>query len=174
MLGIEKYDLNYISDFEELNKLYKKQFTDLLGKSIESYFVQWELNENTWNEDGPIILLINGVSFEFTAYQFDYSFTINKIKRTDKLDWYGAGSDMPLEWHENPFERINTILNRPITKIYALEYGHSESFNLVGFEFEFEGTKDCLHISNGLDCNTIKLYRTINNDKNKRIEIKND
>ena len=172
MLGIEKYELNYISDFEEIKKLHKKTFTDLIGKSIDSYFVQWNLNEKDWNEDGPIILLIDGNQFEFTAFQLAYSLTINKIDLSKKLDWYGAGNEMPLEWKKNAFENINTILNKPITKIYALEFGEGSSFHLVGFEFEFMEMKEVLHISNGLDCNVMKLHKTQPDDRTKRIEIK--
>jgi hypothetical protein len=172
MLGIEKYELNYLNSVDEVKKLHKKAFNELIGKSIDSYFVQWNQNEKDWNEDGPIILLIDKKQYEFTAYQLEYSLTIDKIDQTDKLDWYGTGDEMPLEWTKNPFENINSILNKPITKIFGLEYGQESSFHIVGFEFEFEGVSDRLHISNGLDCNTMKLYRTVPDDRNKRIEIK--
>ncbi|CAL2083608.1 hypothetical protein T190607A02C_200021 [Tenacibaculum sp. 190524A02b] len=76
-----------------------------------------------------------------------------------------------MKWKKNAFENINSILHKPITKIYGLEYGYKSNFHLVGFEFEFDNSKNCLHISNGLDCNTIKLHKTITDVKNKRIQI---
>ncbi|MBQ4820977.1 hypothetical protein [Aquimarina sp. MMG016] len=172
MLGIEKYELNYLNSCDDVIKLHKQTFNALIGKSIDSYFVQWEKNENKWNEDGPIIILIDGKQYEFTAYQLEYSLTINKIDLSDPLDWYGSGDEMPLEWKKNTFKSINSILNKPITKIYGLEYGQEPNSHFVGFELEFDGINDCLHISNGLDCNTMKLHRTIADDRNKRIEIK--
>ncbi len=171
MLGINKYELNCFSKIVDIEEIYGQIFNALIGQSIHSYFVQWNQNENNWNEDGPIILLINEKQYEFTAYQLEYSLTIDKINLTNKLDWYGGGNEIPLKWTKNVFKNINIILHKPITNIYALEYGQGSSFDLVGFEFEFEGTKDCLHISNGLDCNTMKLYCTIPDDRNKRIEI---
>jgi len=172
MLGIKKYELNYLNNFEDVIRYHKQTFNDLIEKSINSYYVQWDINENNWNEDGPIVILIDGKQYEFTAFQLDYSLTINKINLSHKLDWYESGDDMSLEWKKEPFKPINSILNRQITKIYALEFGLGENFNIVGFEFEFEGTSDCLHISNRLDCNQIKLHKTLSNKQNKRIEIK--
>lgn len=171
MLGIEKYELNYLDDIEEVKKQYGQTFNDLIGQPIDEYFVQWNLDEKNWNEDGPIILSIGGNQYEFTAYQLQYSLTINKIRLTDKLDWYGARNEMPLIWKRDIFENINSALHNPITKIYALEYGLGASFHLVGFEFEIEGLKDCLHISNGLDCNNIKLHNTETDVNNKRFQI---
>ena len=118
MLGIENYALNYLHNCEEVLQFHKPIFKALIGKSIDAYFVQWELNRNEWNEDGPIIILIEGKQYEFTAYQLDYSLTRDKIKRTDKLDWYGSGDEMPLKWKKNAFENINSILHKPINKIY--------------------------------------------------------
>ena len=63
MLGIEKYELNYLNSVDEVKKLHKKAFNELIGKSIDSYFVQWNQNERDWNEDGPIILLIDNFTF---------------------------------------------------------------------------------------------------------------
>jgi len=40
MLGIEKYELNYLNNIEEVKKLHKQTFNELIGKSIDSYFVQ--------------------------------------------------------------------------------------------------------------------------------------
>ncbi|GAB1858416.1 hypothetical protein MHTCC0001_32530 [Flavobacteriaceae bacterium MHTCC 0001] len=100
-----------------------------------------------------------------------YSFTIDKIDMSMPLDWYGSGDKMPLEWRKNAFEHINSILKKPITKIYGLEFGQGANFEFVGFEFEFDETKHCLHLSNGLDCNIMKFHQTIPDEMFKRIEI---
>ena len=72
MLGIEKYELNYLNSCDDVIKFHKRTFNELIGKSIDSYFVQWEKDENKWNNDGPIIILIDGKQYEFTAYQLEY------------------------------------------------------------------------------------------------------
>ncbi|CAL2104885.1 hypothetical protein T190115A13A_110021 [Tenacibaculum sp. 190524A02b] len=154
--------MTYFDTCKDVIRIHNKVFNQLIGKSIDSYFVQWRLDKNEWNEDTPIIALINGKQYEFTAYQLSYSFTIDKFKLTNKLNWYGAGDEMPLKWKKNAFENINSILHKPITKIYGLEYGYKSNFHLVGFEFEFDNSKNCLHISNGLDCNTIKTPQNYN------------
>ncbi len=171
MLGIKKYKLNLIGTVESGQKVFEKYFYDLIGQAINSYFVQWNLNENEWNDDAPIILLIGGKQIELTSYQLDFSLTVDRINLTNKLNWYGEGNNLPLEWVKNPFQEINKILYKPIDKIFGIEFGEDENFNLVGFEFEFKGIKDCLCITNGLDCNIIKLHRSTTNKNNKRIQI---
>lgn len=157
---------------------------------MESYYVQWETNEDAWNKDGPIILQIAQNQYEFTAYQLDeYSLTINTIDRTQKLDWYRSGDEMPLIWKKNPFEEINVVLDRKIEQIYLLEHSltsgivdddeklkffqqiTASDFFLVGIEFKINGFEKCLHLSNGLDCNEMKLYTTQVDHQNTRVLI---
>ncbi|GAB1858341.1 hypothetical protein MHTCC0001_31780 [Flavobacteriaceae bacterium MHTCC 0001] len=73
MLGIKKYKLNYLRSCEEVIKFHTSTFEAFIGKSIDAYFIQWEKDENKWNEDGPIIMLIDGKQYEFTAYQLKYN-----------------------------------------------------------------------------------------------------
>ncbi|CAL2083602.1 hypothetical protein [Tenacibaculum sp. 190524A02b] len=60
MLGIKKYKSTYFDTCKDVIRIHNKVFNQLIGKSIDSYFVQWRLDKNEWNEDAPIIALING------------------------------------------------------------------------------------------------------------------
>jgi len=171
MLGITKYQINLFDNallFEEANK---KALLETLGCCIDRYYVQWHTDRDEFNEDGPIILIINGNQYEFTAFQLDYSLTINKIDLSGKLDWYGSGAEMPLVWKKNAFNEINTILGKQIEEIYLLEHGFTD-WTLLGIEFEIKGLSNCLQLTNGLDCNNIVLKRLAEDDKNRRYKIK--
>lgn len=173
MLGISGYKLNYIDKLEDFrNTSESKSLKEIIGKSIESYFVQWNsLSDKDWNEDGPIILNIANNQIEFTAYQLEYSLTFNTINLNNELNWYGAGDEMPLIWKRDPFDEINSILYRRITKVFILEYALNPNFGIVGFELEFSGIDTCLHLSNGLDCNVIKFHKTQVDERNRRTEL---
>lgn len=189
MLGIKNYRLDIFNSAEELTKAHPTTFSKLIGQSVEAYFVQWHTDRDEWNEDGPIILLINGLQFEFTANKLDYSMTINQIDLSKKLDWYGSGDEMPLAWKKNPFPELNSMLGRQIEEIFLLEYSMTsnitddltkkkffeaitpQEFLLVGIEFKLLGIERCLHLSNGLDCNEMKFYTTRTDIQNKRFKI---
>lgn len=190
MLGIEEYKPNFSTNAFEFIDKHKSDLQNLIGKQIKCYHLQWETKENTWNEDGPIILEIDNVQYEFTAYQLDeFSLTLNKINLFEKLDWYGAEDEMPLIWKKNPIEEINICLDKRIEEIYILEHsiisdieGESEKKNffkqltnsdffIVGIEFKLNGIENCLQLSNGLDCNVIKIETTETDNKNRRIKL---
>lgn len=166
MLGIKNYTLNPLGEFKELESQMKSQLKELIGQHINSYYLQWDssiaskgqgdLPNSAWNEDGPIVLCIGNKQFEFTAYQLDYSLTINQIDLIKPLNWYDD-DDLNLQWKENPIQTINNILFKPIKSIYVLEFLTGETYQIAGFEFQFEHSEECLHLSNGLDCNVVKL-----------------
>ena len=190
MLGIKKYQPNFSTTAAQFLDQHKDELKALIGKQIDHYFLQWETNENTWNADGPIILKIGTSQYEFTAFQLDeYSLTINKINLSEKLDWYGAGDEMPLIWNKNPIREINELLNKKIEEIHLLEYSmtsdideneekkdffkqltHSDFF-MVGIEFKLSGVENCLQLSNGLDCNVMKMETTTIDIKNRKVKV---
>ena len=190
MLGIKGYMPNFSTTVSQFADKHEKTLRQLIGKRIDCYYLQWQTKENAWNEDGPIILQIEGNQYEFTAYKLDeYSLTINQINLSEKLDWYGANDEMPLMWKKNPIDKINGLLNRKIEQIYLLEYSMTSDiiddkekkeffrqltqsgFFIVGIEFKINGIEDCLHLSNGLDCNALKIHTTEIETKNRRIKI---
>lgn len=170
MLGISKYQVNLFDDallFEEANK---KALLETLGYGIDRYYVQWHTDRDEFNEDGLIVLIINDKQYEFTAFQLDYSLTVDQIDLSKELDWYGAGAEMPLWWKMNAFENVNSILGKQIEGIYLLEYNFP-NWVLFGIEVEVKGLDNCLQLTNGLDCNNVKLGRLIENDKYRRHKI---
>jgi len=190
MLGIKGYKPNFSTNAYEFIDKHRTDLQNLIGRKMNCYYLQWETKENTWNEDGPIILEIDKVQYEFTAFKLDeFSLTINEINLSKRLDWYGAENEMPLIWKKNPFEEINICLDKKIEEIYILEHsmtsgieGDNEKkkffkqltnseFFIVGIELKLEGIENCLQLSNGLDCNAIRIDTTIVDNKNRRIKF---
>lgn len=167
MLGIPSYKPKFHRSGKSFKNEFEKTLTELIGKKIEHYWLMWDLNENEWLADGPIVVKIDGQRFEFTAYQLDdFSMTINSFELSEKLDWYGSGDEMPLAWKENPKIELSKNLNKLITEINILTYdfykNNKESeYILVGIEFvlekETESDKEnFFSIYNGLDQNELK------------------
>lgn len=190
MLGIKGYKPNFSTTTSQFIDKHKEELQKLIGEQIGCYYLQWETRESQWNEDGPIILQIGLNQYEFTAFKLDeFSLTINEINLSEKLDWYGADDEMPLIWKKNPINELNTILNGKIEEVYLLEHSMTvgidnndektefikqltnSEFFIVGIEFKLKGVKNHLQLSNGLDCNVIKIETTQIDKKNRRIKI---
>ena len=154
MLGIPTYEPNFFNDADLFLKTQKDKFEKLIGKPIARFWVMWDENENEWYPDGPVILEIDGDNYEFCAYQLDdFSFTLNKIDLTGKLDWYGMGDELPLSWNENGKQELRESLNQPISAINVLTYNfksknvetgepHETGFMIHGIEFELKKEND--------------------------------
>ena len=188
MLGISKYNPKFHTTAESFKSEFNQILSELIGKRIERFWVMWETKESEWLTDGPIVLEIDGKRFEFTAYKMDeFSLTINSFELTDKLDWYGMGTEMPLIWKENGKSELTKNLNKFITGINILTYNFlSESVEtgekyetgdmLTGIEFvlekESESDKENFFtIFNNLDQNGIDKTEINHENQIKRIKI---
>ena len=118
MLGILNYEPNFFDDTEIFVKVLYDKLIGTIGLTLEDYWLMWDINENEWYNDGPVILKIGGAQFEFTTYNLDnFSLTFDKIDLTSKLDWYGIGDELPLIWKNRSNESVNNLLGRTILDI---------------------------------------------------------
>ncbi len=188
MLGISTYKPKFHNSAENFKIEFEKILSELIGKSIDRFWVMWETKENEWQADGPVILEIDGKRFEFTAYQLDeFSLTINSFELTDKLDWYGMGNEMPLIWKENGKAELTKNLGKPIIGINILTFNfvsefvesgkkHETGDMLTGIEFilekETESDNDnFFSIYNGLDQNALSTTEIQQENQIKRTKI---
>ena len=176
MLGIPTYKPKFHNKAESFKNEFEKTLSELIGKRIDRFWVMWDVNENEWLTDGPVVLEIGGIRFEFTVYQIaEFSLTINSFELSDKLDWYGSGNEMPLIWKENGKPELIKNLDKPIIGINILTYT-MESELLTGIEFVLEKESDSdnenfFSIYNGLDQNEIGKTEIQHENQIKRIKI---
>jgi len=174
MLGISTFKPNFHTSVESFKNEFDKTLSEVIGKKIERFWIMWDVKENEWLADGPVILEIGGDRFEFTVYQIaEFSLTINSFELSDKLDWYGSGDEMPLIWKLNGKTELVKNLNKPIIGINILTYT-METELLTGIEFVFKKESDnenFFSIYNGLDQNAIEKIRIQYDDKINRTKI---
>lgn len=180
MLGIASYQPKFHSTAESFIQAHKNVLLNLFGKKIKRFWMMWETKDDRWIADAPIILNIDNDRYEFTAYQLDeFSLTINSFELQEKLDWYGMGDEMPLEWSENRKPAMIKNLNKPIVDIRLLTFNPKSEFvesgekyengdMLTGIEFVFE--KD-----NELDAeNYFSIYNALDQNDIENTAIKQD
>lgn len=175
MLGISTYKPKFYSEPEIFIKKFDKILSELIGKRIDRFWIMWNIKENEWLADGPIILEIAGKRYEFTIYQLDeFSLTINSFELTDKLDWYGLESEMPLIWKENGIAELTKNLDKPIIGINILTYSSVALLTGIEFVLEKESESDndnFFTIYNGLDENALSTTEIQADNQINRIKI---
>lgn len=192
MLGIRDYEPNFFREADTFNKVLGDTLLKLIGKPVDDYWLMWETKENEWYNDGPVILKIDNRQFEFTAHQLDeFSLTVNQIDLNQKLDWYGAGDEIPLIWKSKCHSAIDQIIGLSIKEISILTFKlittiiedklnrknvgmqHESDYMLHGIQFDFDdhGQTRYLQIFNGLDQNGLSSEPSKEDYQNKRIKI---
>jgi len=161
MLGIPKYKPNFYIDAYLFCEDFRDILKQLIGKSIDCFWIMWDYKHEQWNQDGPIILKIGNFNYEFAACNLnEFSLTTNLINLESKLNWYGSGDELPLGWKENHKKECINLLKRPIKEINIVTYDftselnnfhinpeqvsklYNEGFVLHGIEFVLEKEND--------------------------------
>ncbi|MBP7262230.1 MAG: hypothetical protein KBB37_13180 [Bacteroidia bacterium] len=195
MLGIPDYEPNFFDRVDIFIKVFSDQLNQTIGLTLEDYWLMWQTQDNEWYNDGPVILKIGNRQFEFTAYKLDeFSLTFDKIDLNKKLDWYGAGADIPLVWKNKCNTGMNKLIGRKITDISVVAYNFISTviddkvnpknigridetgFMLHGIEFKFEkrglfDNNNFLQIFNALDSNGVANKEQKGNKQYQKISI---
>lgn len=195
MLGIPDFEPNFFNRTDTFIKVFHDQLAKTIGLTLEDYWLMWHTVEDDWYNDGPVVFKIANRQFEFTAYKLDeFSLTFDQIDLNKKLDWYGAGDDIPLVWKNKGNADINKLIGRKITDINIIAYNFISTvvddkvnpenigqidetgFMLNGIEFEFEkngrfDNNNFLQIFNALDANGITTKEQKGDKQYQKISI---
>ncbi len=176
MLGIESYNPKFYTETGDIVAELNEAFQTLIGKVISEVWVVYDINENKWFKDCPVILIIDGMQVEISAYKIDeLAITFNSISMSEKLNWYDM-DDFKLEWRKNAFSDILAVLNKKICNIEIMEYNlvteitYSKDnpkeqdkkisawlLNGIGFELD----DGYFAVFNGLDENNISIKQDL-------------
>jgi hypothetical protein len=190
MLGILDYEPALFDTVETFINSHYDKLVKIIGLTLDDYWLMWDTRDNEWFSDGPVILKIDNTQFEFTAFQLQFGLTIDKIDLTNKLDWYGAGDELPLIWNNKSNKDIDSLLDRKILDINIITHklmidsingkrvDVESEFMLHGIEFTFEkkdifDKNNYLQIFNALDENGLETLELEKSDQLQKVNIRN-
>lgn len=116
---IEGYCPNWVHDKDTALELLESFAREWVGKSIDSTYVGWYTEDDTWYEDIPIVLIIGEKQYEICWHEFDdLSITENQLNLNSCMV---SGLSIPMRKNSLP------VLNKAIGKtILGVELGESE------------------------------------------------
>lgn len=172
MLGIESYNPHFYSNTSDIIVELGQELKKLIGKKILEVWTVYDINDNEWFADCPVVLNIEGIQLELCTTKLDeLSITFNTIDMSEELNWYDI-DDFKLEWRKECTPDLLLIKNKKVKNIELIEYNfrteaifskdnpksvgeQSTCWILNGLGFELED--GYFSVYNGLDENAISI-----------------
>jgi len=90
----------------------------------------WEIADDYWFTDGPLILQFDDISLEVAAFKLHVCVSWNSIDVDREIEWL-PGSTFRLAWREGALAALDALRGRPVEDIRLVE--HRGGFNGLGF-----------------------------------------
>ena len=151
MPGIDGYEPEWQHDAEALAAVHRHRFAQLIGRTLRSSWLMWDMAERGWYADGPVVLDFGRNRVEITHRKFDEcAITWNQIDMTVPMDdWYSH-----LDWRSDPDRSLRNARGRQLRSVNIVELVTPAEWRpriLHAVEFLFDGAR--LAIYNAMDEN---------------------
>ena len=172
MIPINYGKVNQYTSSKSLIEKESPRFTKIIGKEIQNIWIVWELNDDKWYSDCPVVIEVNNQLLLINNYQ-ECSIDIgwNTLSIDNKVYNFDYGYNSSLQW-TNQYEKVNKFVGGRIEEIYCEEYlleqtvmMSKSNHNSVGEKIQkwlFSGIgimtdRGYLSIFNGLDENAFEF-----------------
>jgi hypothetical protein len=152
VFGIEGYDPQWHHRGQALAALHRSRFAQLRQQPLVGAWLMWDLDEDRWYSDGPVVLGFPDVNVEITHRKFDEcAITWGQVDMSAPLVWAGRR----LDWRRNAHPALRTVQGRTLSAVNVLERLMPARWRptvLYAVELQFDGPAR-LEIFNALDEN---------------------
>ncbi|MEU0157316.1 hypothetical protein ABZ154_00305 [Streptomyces sp. NPDC006261] len=125
----------------------------LEGRTLTRVWAVWDLRDDAWFSDCPVLLDFEGEQVEINHHRFDdLSITWNGIDPGSPVRWPGFA----LEWRQEPLDGLKAPLGLPLLRTELLEWtGGGPARGVVDVSFVFEAHR--ISVFNALDENGLSF-----------------
>ena len=171
VLGVEGYEPHFFRTAQELINTRGSAIRALYGMKLQGVWLMWDRKDDSWWQDGPVILEFDDLQCELCANKLsEYSVTFDSIDREQSLDWFGI-EEIQLTWKVNPLPEIIPFVGQAVSGIFVTEYyfettvvanrNYPERIGQVDATWLLHGilfklNDQWLHAYNGLDQNSLE------------------
>lgn len=173
---IHGYEPQWISGLSSIAAAHGPRLQALTGHHLRHAWLLWDLTDDEWFADGPVLLDFDHEQVEINHQKFDdLSITWNTVDPVGQPAWTSGDWGHPddhvfrLAWRHDARADIATLQGQRLQAVELLEYGGGDMANgMVAVSFAFPDGR--VTISNGLDENLLEFgepspgYRHPNSD----------
>ena len=103
------YSPHYLDSTKAILEAHLASLRGLLGKTLSGSWVAWELNEDEWFNDAPVVLDFEGQHLELNFFGMDkLSITFNTLDLSERFNWGGL-TMFDLVWRKDALSELNSV-----------------------------------------------------------------
>ncbi|WUH89808.1 hypothetical protein OG900_06495 [Streptomyces sp. NBC_00433] len=147
--GIESYQPQWLAGRNAVMATQGDRLRALIGRALTRAWLVWDLQDNEWFPDCPVLLDFDGEQVELNHHKFDdLSITWNSIDPHQPVLW----PDFDLQWRHDARPELHALQGQVLQDVELLEWtGNDVAQGAVDLSFLFP--KERLTIVNALDEN---------------------
>ncbi len=110
-----------IDSIESCRSIIGTQLASVIGETIESTWVAWDISDDSFFPDEPIILRIGSRNFEFVHNEMnELSATIDQIDLDMAPNFWGY-TEFSLGWRKNALPELSYLSGKKLSSIELIE-----------------------------------------------------
>ncbi|MFM9373715.1 hypothetical protein [Streptomyces sp. Da 82-17] len=147
--GIDGYRPSWSHGRDEVLRQHADRLRNLAGRPLTNAWLVWDVEDDEWFPDCPVVLDFAGERVEINHHKFDdLSLTWNTIDLDRPVDWPG----FELAWRPEPLPELRPLRGRTLDRVELLEWtGRDLAQGNVDLSFVFAAGR--LTVFNALDEN---------------------
>jgi hypothetical protein len=160
---IQGYEPQWLHGVPLTTSVHGERLQALAGRRLRHIWLLWDLDDDRWFADGPVLLDFEGEQVEVSHKRFDdLSITWNTVDPSEQQTWtwgdWGHPDDYPvrLGWRHDAHPQTVALQGQQLQAAELLVYaGGDMADGMVAVSFAFPDGR--LTISNGLDENRLEF-----------------
>jgi hypothetical protein len=125
--GLFGYRPRWLSGIDAIASAHAHALGSVVGRTLSSSWLVWDLDDNEWFADCPVLLDFDGIQVEVNHKKFDHlSITWNEIDPLAPVDWPGGDYEFHLAWRSNAVVDLAALHGRRVTGVELLEWAGSD------------------------------------------------
>ncbi|MDA3645052.1 hypothetical protein LZ318_27630 [Saccharopolyspora indica] len=149
--GIEGYRPHWLNGRSAVVAAHGRHLRALIGRPLTDAWLVWDVQDNEWFSDCPVLLDFTGEQVEINHQKFDdLSITWNTIDPHQPVRW----PDFDLQWRHDMHVELHALYGQVLQDVELLEWtGRDMARGTVAVSFHFPHSQ--LTIANALDTNEL-------------------
>lgn len=154
--GIEGYQPDWLSGLSTISAAHGARLESLVGRSLTHAWVVWDLDNDEWFSDGPVLFDFDGEQVEVNHYKFDdLSLTWNSVDPARPINWPGT-PEYPLAWRDDAMQELAARHGETLRAVELSEWtGNDMANGMVSVRFTLTG--GIVTVVNALDENGLEF-----------------
>jgi hypothetical protein len=153
MFGIDGYTPQWQRGLTTIRDTDAARLSSLANLELTQLWLVWDLADDEWFSDCPVLLDFEGTQLEICHSKFDdLSITWNTINPRTPLAW----TAFPTRWRHDADPRTTPLLGQPLQSIELLEWSGADlAAGMIAPSFTFPTGRLTIH--NALDENALSF-----------------